>query len=616
MPVVSEPFRILVVDDSPASANIVVEELTQAFGDGALSFVVATSFDEATIEFRRRCIDFVLTDYNLGQSDPQGGLRVIEFLVTLNANIDCALYTKHFREQGFLVSVLGTLARVSRSKVRVTGVANIGQDIAPLISTVRVSLDLWTKRHIDVVDELGIGAILLSQGIGTWIDETEAYADFLRLTNAIYGNAAIGNRPVKFRLKIRNSAGAEIDRGHSGAIVLTPAIEFANSAKDDASVITVLKVGQPEPMQTERDRFRNLVAFGFPLRSRVEFLGFTRRHSLAGLCYGFAGGILGDRVLSLRRDLANPGGAMRAQAAVRELFSSSNRFWYGHRLMERVNQTRYVAQSNRRPIDDMVNLVTDRLHALRVGPGEIVTKMTIATQPPEVTRLSIGSAKLVFPERSIAGSLLTRTPSPQTLIHGDLHLGNVLLELREAPTPGVAQVERAVLIDFANAGTGPRTDDLATLYSDTAREMAHQYPRSSDCGNNSRTISQCLATAFRADRELLQSAFDLRDPTNPFVAELVEPGEWAGEFDDSRLPTVLAQEQRLHREIVVGLHRSFGSELDGSKSDEPVRFQEFSASLFVRSIELAIHEPELPAFLRLIGIAAVIRGLIPDELLH
>lgn len=608
-----EPFRILVVDDQSASAEIVVQELTQGLAGYPLIFVVANSFEEAKREFTCRCIDFVLTDYNLGTSAPQGGLRVIEFLADTDAKIDCALYTKHFREEQFLVSALGTLNRISRSKVRVTGVASIGRDFAPIIKTVLASLDEWGKRQIEVIDEIGIGEVLVNQEVGGWTDAGEAYAEFLRVTNAIYGNASIGNRPVDLRLKIGNASGVELDRGHSGAIVLTPTIEVADGEDDNASVMSVLKLGRPEEMQTERDRFRNLVAFGFPLRSRVEFLGFSRRHTLAGLCYGFAGGILGDRVLSVRRDIANPGGPMRAQAAVRELFSSKNRFWYGHRLKDQISQTTYITPSKRRPIDEMVDLVTVRVRQLPVGTTELVSKMTQANQEPEVTRLTIGSAKLVFPERNIAGSLLTRTPNPQTLVHGDLHLGNVLLELRHGDGEGVAQVQRTVLIDFANAGPGPRTEDLATLYADSAREMARQYADQSGSTVDNGAIAARLSAAFKADRELLQRAFNLREARNPFTATLLEPTAWADVLDDEGESSILAAEQRLHREIVIGLHRSFGKEREDDAHAEPVRFGEFASSLLVRSMELAIHEPEPRAFLRLIGIAAVIRGLTADE---
>lgn len=598
MDTTSRLFRVMIVDDIPESGRLIADDLLHELCTEQLKCTVVSSLLDAQEVLEDSCIDFVITDYNLGRDDPSGGLRLLEHLKAIDANIDAAIYTRHYSDTKFTDAALQSLTLLSPSKVRVRAAVNIGDNTEPIIETVRNAQRTWIDRRIELHDELGLGGLLLQAGTSSWATDEEADAEALRILSAIYGNAGLGTDPIRFRVRVPGDDAYDVtdsgtDTGHSGALVVYPEIDL--DFEDDGAierkrraVRTVLKLGAPKTLQDERDRFRNVVTFGVPLRGRVEFLGFSRRHGLAGLCYGFAGGVFGEQVVSMRRDLRNSGGIARAQSAVRELFSKHSKSWYRQQFREKISQNAYVIKSNRRPLDDLFGRFLERLLELPTGPQELVNKRT-RQDDGGVIRATIGSTKLEFPARELAGSELLRERRKQTLVHGDMHAGNVLLEILERD--GGLHKQRTVLIDFADAGRGPRAEDLAALYASLAHELARI--RAAEGGDN---VNIWLAGEFRRDRLLLSEAFGLSDRMTDGA---IEHRTIALDRIGSSFPDPTASDA-LFSEIVVALAVNFSD----------LTFGELSSSLLVRAIEQSIHERNDCAFLRLAGLAAVVRGLL------
>jgi hypothetical protein len=190
-----------------------------------------------------------------------------------------------------------------------------------------------------------------------------------------------------------------------------------------------------------------------PLLHRVELLGHSEDTVLGAVCYSFAGGILGKSLQSLDEQLCVPERAQLVRKVMDSLFGKPARSWYAV-TAERVAAMPYVTRTHEVDLESCHDQLDDAGRALaRHGEGISFT----AADARHDGELTAGKAKLRLPRRTIWGDGVFQNALPTCLVHGDMHGGNVMVELDGE------SLSRVCLIDYANAGPGPRLTDFVAL---------------------------------------------------------------------------------------------------------------------------------------------------------
>ena len=465
-------YRILIVEDQANVRAGIRRDLAEALNGLDVDFFEADTVRGAESVLGRYAVDCLVLDFKLG-TDEGAGFSLLNYLVSQDANIDVIIETFYFdaRRLGRLVGLQRELAS---SRVRIRAALNRG-DLPPDWQSVVVDLATSYFRRVVELEGLEAVADTLFQRRrrlrASWATATEAAASVCRVCTAIYGRA--GEDVFGGACRVALSAAGEPDliSGKSGAVVCRASVSFGPSqgANGVRGAQTILKLGEPAKIHAERDRFRNVVAFGVPLRDRVEFLGFSRHAFLAGLCYGFAGGVFGTGVRSLGATSEEFPGVM--EFAVSELFAADNRSWYASRMA---------------PVS-IANYCKNRM---RGGPAQwygqwmpllrgLAHRFNLRLVEPSETEngsIDFGGLVLGIPATNFLGwgPLFVRVPA--TLVHGDMHGGNVLIEYDlpsslSADDVGEAPfvTRRLCLIDFAASGSGPRCFDAAVVGAELRR---------------------------------------------------------------------------------------------------------------------------------------------------
>jgi aminoglycoside phosphotransferase (APT) family kinase protein len=120
--------------------------------------------------------------------------------------------------------------------------------------------------------------------------------------------------------------------------------------------------------------------------------------------------------------------------------------------------------------------------------------------------------------------------APSCLVHGDMHAGNVMLEVsaREGEPGSLAErvhdLDRVSLIDFRNAGPGPRSMDAVALESSIRLADSEARCRSSSVSGEKGLsdgerykFAEEMASRVTEELELYRSAFGDVGNTEAFV---------------------------------------------------------------------------------------------------
>lgn len=259
-------------------------------------------------------------------------------------------------------------------------------------------------------------------------------------------------------------------RGLNAAVIVTAIVEIAFPGVDNVhrGQKTILKIGPRSDILAEASRFSEFVRYGVELNQRVELLGVATGDSLGALVYGFAGGAY-RRVLTSLDDVLitdlEASSLTLSRSVIRGLFSSRN--WYAVNTGD-IEVSRYFSENLRNDLrlsssqgeEELLGLVGafgDGFRVERVQPRGRETHFAVSAGESDT---------LIIPDSSVLGLGTMYGSAPACLVYGDLDAGNVVLELSgqlpaiEAAGP---RLDRACLIDFRNAGPGPRTIDAVAL---------------------------------------------------------------------------------------------------------------------------------------------------------
>ena len=268
----------------------------------------------------------------------------------------------------------------------------------------------------------------------------------------------------------------------------------------------VLKVASRESTTSEVERYNRFVKYGVPLLHRVEMLGHAVDQALGAVCYSFAGRVLGESLESLDQQLCVPEKAEHVRAVMDSLFGAPARSWYAvtgppvpvNQYIQRTYAVKFASCHDQ--LDDAGKAIAKRLGS------------EVSYSPPgerEDGELTAGKAKLRLPRRTIWGEGIFLKALPTCLVHGDMHGGNVMVEMDKQ------KLSRVCLIDYGNAGPGPRMTDFVALEASTRLRdvqsivagLGAERERDLDDAGYRRAVMQA-AGRVEDERRILAAAWD------------------------------------------------------------------------------------------------------------
>lgn len=202
--------------------------------------------------------------------------------------------------------------------------------------------------------------------------------------------------------------------------------------------LLVVKVGPKSEIRQEVARFKKFVEVGIPLKQRTDLLGYWLGRNLGGLLYSF----IGSNQDGLKVEDVRLGAGDNRNSILADLFSPDEMSWYAARGLPTTQLFEYYSSFHFTPDDargaiDTLNAWTNRMN-----------------------RQGSSSPRLPSLDGSLLSNEIFSLGWPTTLVHGDLHLGNVV-----SSGPG-----HLALIDYRNVGPGPRCIDFVAAELSVATE--------------------------------------------------------------------------------------------------------------------------------------------------
>ncbi|MEV6489771.1 response regulator [Actinoplanes sp. NPDC051633] len=527
-------FRILLVDDEDEVLNVVRRSLSEFGEDVVIDYAQdAAAADQLLSD---RFYDLALLDV-YGKKDVLVGNQVYRRIDAADLSTRVMMMTRWQLKQ----EALRLLALTgSNSAWRLSGFLDKTRNFGPTI-TKRVGelIRRFTASRADVsgLDQLATDILRqryryrdADKNINLRKPKVEIATEVDRLMRKLYVDLPAASKRVS-RVQVEISPMGR--RGLSAAVVVNAHVRvtFETIATTASGHRTVLKVGPKRDIFDEAARFHEYVRYGIELSHRVELLGVTGADALGGLIYSFAGGSYNLDLLALDEvfvDELTSGDLEVSSEALRSLFAS--RDWYGTPCGY-VDVGEYFE----------TNFRTDLPRSCDEGERQLAELSETWTQWPRIVRAdgSKGVAallegpdgtKLAVPDQSVLGWGWLADQVPGCLVHGDMHGGNVMLECSRESSgtrEGKWHYHRSCLIDFRNAGPGPRCIDAVCLESSIrlaeAEVMSKTVLRagSPPSADEQRELAQRMTEHFEEELALYRAVF---------LGEGDVPGSaWAGQ---------------------------------------------------------------------------------------
>lgn len=440
-----EVFRVLAVDDDEG----VLTEIERQLEPFDIEVLSATRATDAAAILQSTYIDAAIVDISLHHVD--SGREVLRLMTRRAPQATAVIATSYTERLGQFIGI---------SAPRVTSIVHKGGEGMPdewAAGALKDAYADWQARRVNILNRQLVIDLLYARRtrIEGLRDDDETAFELDRLFRKLFGSVAtegLGTAPnVTVRLM-------PIEReGLSSAITVQAHVHLGNDTGDQtlrASPV-VLKIGPRDDIAAEADRYHRFVKYGVPLVHRVELLGHATDQALGVACYSFATQDRHNSLEALDELLRSPDGARDAGLAIYSLFEPEAKSWYSvtGRPIGPVAYVRATYQPNLTHCADALDATLEAIRR-RIPPADLLVK------PPEATvdgSLTIGQGKLRLPRRNPWGDGRFLTVLPTRLIHGDMHGGNVMVEMTEET------VQRVRLIDYRNVGPGPRLTDFVAL---------------------------------------------------------------------------------------------------------------------------------------------------------
>lgn len=446
---VDATFRLLVVDDEE---DVRGEVRRQFEADPSVEVIEAVDETQATEVLTAQYVDAAIVDIKL--ASPRGGLEVIRDIGELAPTAAVVVVTRHDDlRHSFLSSETSPVIAIYEkagleenwARRALAPTLEVFRARAVAIRGIEVPLDMLDQRE-------------RRKRISGLRSRPETAVELDRLCRRVFGEVSGIGQPVEVIL-------SQIKRAGLGpAVTVAANVQIGRDLTDEElpGAVTVLKIGPRAEIEAEVARYEAFVKYGVRLTHRVELLGWASEQALGAISYSFAGGVFGVSLTSLDDLLRSPTRDAIVEEALENLFQVSSRNWYRVKL-DPIPPSGYFLTETKLNIQDSYERLDGGLRRIRNRFPDSVFFDSPGRHPGE---LRVGDAIVRIPPVRIWGAGAFIEAQPTSLIHGDMHGGNVLVELAEEGAPGEPtelRQRRVCLIDFRNSGRGPRLLDFVSL---------------------------------------------------------------------------------------------------------------------------------------------------------
>ncbi|WP_448624084.1 phosphotransferase [Geodermatophilus sp. URMC 64] len=479
----STNFDVLIVDNGAHAHNKARRELAALEGVRVHS---AHSVDEAADAMSVNFYRAMFIDLKLGR---QRGTSVIRNASVLSPTCAIFVMTKYLSD--FAQELVSLLSQPSFSLSAL--VNKVEGPTTWFERGVRRLFDDWHGRRVRLT---GLGEVVSAvseraeridgdlrlngnEVLSLRRDTTALASELEYLFVEIFGQMGAGVEDERPTLNLR-----VLRRGFSSSIVVEvlPYLRLPRMDHELPGNRCVVKIGPRPEIEAEATRYERVVRFGVALDYRVELMGLARGDALAAVCYSFAGGNLSD--LTSFDDLLIDQDSDGWKSVLDQVFSKEASNWYSVSV---------TGPSLRDYFADEIGSELRRCYRQLVEYVEFLGTQPSARLEGRGTRLRLGSGVVIpIPREELLADERMVDPVPACLIHGDLHGGNIMV---------ASPSWRPYLIDYRNAGIGPRLLDFAALQATT--RFAHVATMRPESGWPRKLDEGLLGTIGRIyDREL------------------------------------------------------------------------------------------------------------------
>lgn len=458
-------FHVLVVDDEKPILDLADQAQSEYPG---LVVSTAQTADEAheliaSCFFHVALVDLQLVKDAKGNDD---GLTVLRALSKVRPTCRRLLLTNQF--DGYRHTIYNMLVPDRRLIDGVVDKIDFGQIF---VDQFRHDAEVWLRAPVEVVgldniyERVGSKRIAVQTSFSVPTAITRSEVDYL--VSALFGQGLLGQADETS--DVVSIALTPLDGGKSRSVV---AAGRPVDQSGHEGINCVVKIGPREDTLEELHRYDRYVRFRLSLHRRVEMLGYEIGDTLGVICYSFAGKSPGS--ITDLQTLLNEH-EPRVHGVIKHLLDDEGE-WHrnGNSVADIAGFFRKAyALDGERVVERIVDFA--RNHAAEFDgqwdDGAVVFK----------------GGKITLPGRELLGSGHLRCRYSESIVHGDLNAGNVI----------VSSDDDVTLIDFRHTTRGPVALDLAALHASVRLTP----------GEGPLTGQQILADS-RIERRLWSPSFD------------------------------------------------------------------------------------------------------------
>lgn len=435
-------FRVLALDNQEETLEAIENQLDPI----GIEVLRAATAEEAIEILDRRYIDAAIIDLLLG--DVEAGREVLRQMrrkAPAAAAVIATAYVDNLSE--FIGVKEPDLRRIVHKDPRV-----MPENWA--FEAIREPFEDWQARSV-VIENIELLMQLLEKRrkrLPGMREGEELACELDRLLRRVFGasaDPADASRVVVELRPIRRE-------GISPAATVEANVSFARDPGETPleGIPVVVKIASRESTLSEVGRYHRYVKYGVPLVHRVELLGHDTDRALGAAAYSFASRNRRRRLESLDEQFAVADREPLVREVLEDLFGDQARSWYDVSTRP-VAPGLYFSRGNQVDLGECQNKLEEAVKHVRNKVGNEVELEEAKAKVDGVLR--VGGTRLQLPRKSIWSDGIFIKETPTCLVHGDMQGGNVMLELDGE------RLGRVCLIDYANAGPGPRLVDLVAL---------------------------------------------------------------------------------------------------------------------------------------------------------
>ena len=458
-----DDFVVLLVEDTEHHRS----DMRQSLEEVENVYVVeAEDPDEASALIDKHHIDAAVVDLRLNKI-PTAGFEVIDELNRRARNAPVVVATNHLGDDLSISKFVG-----SRQIIRVVNKnEEASSQVAPPIAE---AADRWRARRVSVEQGTLVRDLVWKRRSRKAYEMRTARRELDRELERIYRALFGGVRGLEKDAEVQVTLRPIEREGLSAAVTVEGEVTIGRDAESNpvGGNRCVIKIGPREEIQEEVERYEGFVKFGVRMAQRVELLNYAYESMLGAVAYSFAGGVFGKSLMSFDQLLRRPDGRQLAATAIEELFDPDSKDWYGVHCTE-TSPAEYMGSTYRADFTTCFARLEESLGGLqrKFNRSGIVLS---ASRRDEPGSFLFPGGQLTIPPLNVNGSNPVFPRRPACLVHGDMHGGNVMIELgsaeNDAPAEEVelgdlrkAALKRICLIDYRSAGPGPRAVDAVAL---------------------------------------------------------------------------------------------------------------------------------------------------------